>query len=55
MEAGFLAEAGRINPETGKELRERRYRLRDNYSRFYLKYVEPVKDIIDAGSYELQP
>ena len=51
VEAGFLAEAGRINPETGKELRERRYRLRDNYSRFYLKYVEPYKRVIDDGSF----
>ena len=51
VEAGFLAEAGRINPETGKELRERRYRLRDNYSRFYLKYVEPHRRVIDDGSF----
>ena len=51
VEAGFLAEAGRINPETGKELRERRYRLRDNYSRFYLKCIEPHKRVIDDGSF----
>ena len=25
--------------------------MRENYSRFYLKYIEPVKDIIDVGSY----
>ena len=23
----------------------------DNYTKFYLKFIEPVKDIIDAGSY----
>ena len=49
VEAGFLAEAGRINPETGRELRERRFRLRDNYARFYLKCIEPHKRMIDDG------
>ena len=32
-------------------MRELRYRLKDNYARFYLKFVEPVKSVIDAGSY----
>jgi len=50
-EAGLVAlDAGR-NPETGSRQRERRYRLKDNYSRFYLKYIEPGKDMIDDGSY----
>ena len=50
-EAGLVSpDAGR-NPETGAEVRERRYRLRDNYSRYYLKLIEPVKDMIDAGAY----
>lgn len=53
VEAGFLAEAGRINPETGRELRERRFRLRDNYARFYLKCIEPHGRIIDDGAFEL--
>lgn len=51
VEAGFLAESGRINPETGRELRERRFRIRDNYARFYLKCVEPNKRIIDDGAF----
>ncbi len=51
VEAGFLSEAGRINPETGRELRERRFRLRDNYARFYLKCVEPHKPVIDDGAF----
>ena len=51
-ESGFVSVANGINPETGERPREKRYRLRDNYTRFYLKYVEPVKDIIDAGSFE---
>lgn len=50
-EAGFVALESGLNPETGRESKERRYRLRDNYSRFYLKYIDPVKKIIDAGSY----
>ena len=53
VEAGFLAEAGQINPETGRELRERRFRIRDNYARFYLKYIEPHKRVIDDGAFAL--
>ena len=52
VEAGFLAEAGQINPETGRELRERRFRLRDNYARFYLKCIEPHTRIIDDGAFD---
>ena len=51
VEAGLVARDHGRNPETGRPVRERRYRLMDNYSRFYLKYIEPVKDVIDAGSY----
>ena len=53
VEAGFLAEAGQINPETGRELREKRFRIRDNYARFYLKCIEPHKRIIDDGAFEI--
>lgn len=52
LESGFIAVANGVNPETGERPREKRYRLRDNYTRFYLKYVEPVKVIIDDGSFE---
>ena len=52
VEAGFaMSDAGR-NPETGGTLREIRYRLSDNYCRFYLKYIEPIKDVIDRDEYE---
>lgn len=47
----FIGKSGRINPETGRELRERRFRIRDNYARFYLKCVEPNKRIIDDGAF----
>jgi len=50
-ESGFVAVCNGLNPETRERPREKRYRLRDNYSRFYLKYVEPVKEVIDAGSF----
>lgn len=50
-EAGLVASDLGKNPQTGGEVRARRYRLKDNYSRFYLKYIEPMKSIIDAGAY----
>ena len=50
-EAGFVSGEAGLNPETGAEVRERRYRLRDNYTRYYLKFVERVKSAIDAGTY----
>lgn len=50
-EAGLVAPDAGINPETGANVRERRYRLRDNYTRYYLKFIEPVKDMIDSGAY----
>ena len=40
-----------MNPISGKHVREERYRLNDNYSRFYLRYIEPAKEIIDRGSF----
>lgn len=51
QESGFVSPECARNPETGTELRERRYRLRDNYARFYLKYIEPQKAVIDEGSF----
>ena len=50
-EGGFIDSDPGINPETGKESRVSRYRLRDNYTRFYLKYIEPRKEMIKRGSY----
>ena len=51
-ESGCIAADNGTNPETGERPREKRYRIRDNYTRFYLKYVEPVKDIIDSGAFD---
>ena len=50
-EAGLVASDVGKNPQTGQLARERRYRLQDNYARFYLRYIEPSKDVIDAGAY----
>ena len=48
-QAGFVAGAAGNNPLTGGTVREVRYRLRDNYTRFYLKFVERKKESISAG------
>ena len=50
-ECGLVANDGGVNPESGKCVREARYRLNDNYTRFYLRYIEPVKDIIDRDAF----
>ncbi|MBQ7651316.1 MAG: hypothetical protein IJS15_10170 [Victivallales bacterium] len=52
-EAGLVAADVCMNPETGKKTREIRYRLKDNYSRFYLKYIQPMTSIIDTGTFDL--
>ncbi len=54
-EAGFAAQDDAADPETGRTPRERRWRLRDNYARFYLKYIEPAKAAIDAGAFDRTP
>lgn len=38
----------------GKRSRLSLYRIRDNYLRFYLKYVEPMKEKIRSGLYEFR-
>ena len=50
-DGGFIAADSGLNPETGKSARIDRYRLRDNYTRFYLRCVEPRKNEIAVGSY----
>ena len=51
VEAGLVARDIGMNPETGDEIRERRYRLSDNYVRFYLKCIRPAAKTIDAGTF----
>ena len=52
VESGLVAGQAGKNPKTGEDLKIVRYRIRDNYARFYLRYLEPVKDMIDSGSYQ---
>ena len=53
-EAGFIAAGEGLNPQTGKPIREVRYRLMDNYTRFYLKFVLPKRAAIANGVYQAQ-
>ena len=50
-ECGMVSSDEGRNPASGKTVREKHYRLRDNYTRFFLKYIEPVKKSIDAGAF----
>lgn len=49
--AGFVEKEDGINPETGMETGRPRYRLRDNYTRFFLKYVAPYSSTIRKGAF----
>lgn len=51
VETGMVSFDEGRNPETGDAVKGKRYRLKDNYTRFYLKYIEPVKNLIDDGRY----
>ena len=51
VEAGMVSRDIGKNPESGDEIRERRYRLCDNYTRFYLKCIRPAADTIDDRSF----
>lgn len=49
--AGFAEKDEGINPETGKPSGRTLYRLRDNYTRFHLRYVEPHSAAIRKGTF----
>ena len=49
--AGFVARDSSVNPSTGRSAKMCRYRLRDNYTRFYLKYIAPNGQAIDSGAF----
>ena len=54
--AGFIRRDCVFDPVTGKtRQRNHRYRLRDNYVRFYLRYIEPHREAIMKGIYEHVP
>ena len=49
--AGFVAKDEGVNPQNGKRSSLVRYRISDNYTRFYLKYIEPNRGLIKKGAY----
>ena len=49
--AGFIEKDEGINPETGKPSGRARFRLCDNYTRFYLKFVLPYAAAIKKGTF----
>ena len=51
-EAGLVRRDAGRNPETADLVRQPRYRLKDNYARFYLKNIEPRAAAIKAGLFE---
>ena len=51
--AGFVAQDRGINPETGKQALEVRYRVKDCYTRFYLHYVAPVRERVAKGLFSI--
>ena len=50
--AGFVTNDGGLNPRTGQMGRETRYRIKDNYIRFYLHFIEPRRKAISDGLFE---
>lgn len=52
QEGGFIADDSSLNPETGRPARTSKFRLKDNYTRFYLKYLAPHKREITLGTYQ---
>ena len=55
MESGFLARDYSWSLTTGKRLQSSRYRVRDNYLRFYLKYIFPHKEQIESTQLQRLP
>jgi AAA+ ATPase superfamily predicted ATPase len=52
--AGFIACDDGLNPATGRPAKIAHYRIRDNYTRFYLHHMEPRMEAIRAGSFEFE-
>jgi hypothetical protein len=51
VKAGFVQRDFTWNLDSGKESKLSKYRLSDNYLRFYLKYIAPNRSKIDKGAY----
>jgi len=50
--AGFVRRDYVYSLATGRRGKLSHYRLKDNYLRFYLKYIEPAREKIDAGIFD---
>ena len=50
--SGFVAKDKVYKPGTSRESRLTRYRIRDNYLRFYIRYIEPMKHAVEQGLYD---
>ena len=53
--AGLVSHDFTWHLKTGKDAKLSRYRLKDNYLRFYLKYIEPNKKKIEKQGLKLLP
>jgi len=51
-QGGFIVREHTWNIKTGEESKLSHYRLSDNYTRFYLKYIYPNRTIIEKGRFE---
>ncbi len=50
--SGFIRQHYTWSIKTGKESKKNQYRISDNYSRFYLKYIAPQRHRIELGAYQ---
>ncbi len=55
VQAGFVTDDPTWNLKTMKMSQLKRFRLSDNYLRFYLKYIAPNKKGIERGTYRSVP
>ncbi len=54
-DAGFISSDWTWNLKSNKISTLRKYRLSDNYLRFYLKYIHPIKELIATRNYTSEP
>lgn len=52
--AGFIARDYTLNLKTGNDARLSRFRLKDNYVRFYLKYIAKSRSKIERDNYAVK-
>ncbi len=52
--AGFIKRENTWNIKVGRDSKQSKYRLSDNYLRFYLKYIEKNKSKIDRNLFDLK-